>query len=93
MKYNPMGINREKHKKSCGYSLELSSIESKNLVVFWRQICDNPLAAIVWAQILSKENDIVLQIIYFLYVFCVDLVISLLLCVISLLDNIHANFI
>ena len=64
MKHNPMGINRglcslekliftkskvgEKHKKSCGHSPELLSVEPNILVVFWRQICNNPLATKVW---------------------------------------------
>jgi len=59
MKYNAMGINREKNKKSYGHYLELLFVEPNILAVSWRQVCDNPLATIVWGQILSKENDIV----------------------------------
>ena len=54
-----MGINREKHKKFCGHSLELLSVEPNILVVCWGQIYDNPLATTVWGQIFSKKNDIV----------------------------------
>jgi len=50
MKYNPMGINRDLCSlgKSCGYCLELLSIEPNILVLSWGQICDNPIATIVW---------------------------------------------
>ena len=42
-----MGINREKHKKSCSYFLELLSVEPNNLVVSWGKNCDNSLATSV----------------------------------------------
>ena len=64
MKHNLVGINRglcslekltsqnqkvrEKHKKSCGHSPELLSVEPNNLIVSWRQIYDNPLVTKVW---------------------------------------------
>ena len=47
MKHNPIGINRglcslekkhKKHKKSCGHSLELLSLEPNILVESWGQI-------------------------------------------------------
>ena len=49
----------KKHKKFCDYFLELPSVEPNNLVVFWGQVCDNPLATRVWGQILSKDNNFV----------------------------------
>ena len=84
MKYNPIGRNRGlcSLEKSCGYSLELLFVEPNILVVSQRQICDIPLATIVWEQILSKKTILCLQVIYFLFVFCANLVFSLLLCVI-----------
>ena len=57
MKHNTIGINRglcslekkhKKHKKSCGHSPKLLSVEPNILVVSWGQICDNPLATKVW---------------------------------------------
>ena len=50
MKYNPMSINRGLCllEKSCGYSPELLSIEPNILVLSWGQICDNPIATVVW---------------------------------------------
>ena len=55
MKYNTMGKNRG----LCGHSSRLLFVESNILVVSLGKICDNPLATIIWGQILSKENDIV----------------------------------
>ena len=88
-----MSINREKHKKSCGHSLELLSVEPNILIVSWGQVCDNFLATIVWGQILSKKSDICLKVIHFLFDFCVKLVLPLLLCVIfpTILDNISKD--
>ena len=43
-----VGEKHKKHKKSCGHSLELLSVEPNILVVSWRQICDNPLTTKVW---------------------------------------------
>ena len=37
---------------------ELLFVEPNILIVSWEQICDNPLAIIVWGYIFSKENDI-----------------------------------
>ena len=67
MKYNPMGINkglcsleilwsfsriaREKHKKFYDHFSELLSVEPNDLVVSWRQVCDNPLATRVGGDI------------------------------------------
>ena len=34
--------------KSYGYSQELLFVELNNLVVFWGQVCDNPLTTRVW---------------------------------------------
>ena len=45
--------------KYCGYSPELLSVESNNLVVSLEQVCGNPLARIVWKKILSKDNNFV----------------------------------
>ena len=74
MKHNPMGINkglcsleilwsfsriaREKHKKFYDHFSELLFIEPNDLVVSWRQVCDNPLATRVGG-ILSKDNNFV----------------------------------
>ena len=88
IKYNPIDINREKHKKSYGYSLELLSVESKNLVVSWRQVCDNPLATRVWEQILSKDNNFVPPNYLFLFVLCFILILSLLI-TLCIIPNIH----
>ena len=38
-----MGINREKHKKSYGYSSKLLFVEPNKLVVSQGQVCNNPL--------------------------------------------------
>ena len=73
----------KKHKKSCGHSLELLSVESNILVVSQRQICDNPLATKVWGKRLSKENDIVPPSYLLSFIFSINLVLPLLLCVIS----------
>ena len=81
MKYNPMGINREKHKKFYGYSPELLSVEPNNLVVSWGQICNNPLVTRVWEQILFKDNNFVPPNYLFLFFFCVILVLYFLLCI------------
>ena len=69
----------KKHKKFYGHSPEFLSIELNNLVVSWGQVCDNPLVRRVWGQILSKNNNLCFQVIYFLFVFCANLVLSLLL--------------
>ena len=63
MKYNPIGRNRGlcSLEKSYGYSSELLFVESNILAVSQGQICDIPLATIVWGQILSKKNDIMPQ--------------------------------
>ena len=63
MKYNPIGRNRGlcSLEKSWGYSLELLFVELNILVVSQGQICDIPLATIVWGQILFKKNDIMPQ--------------------------------
>ena len=76
-----MGINREKHKKSYGYSSKLLSIEPNNLIGSWGQICNNPLVTRVWEQILFKDNNFVPPNYLFLFIFCVILVLYLLLCV------------
>ena len=57
MKYNTMSINIG----LCGHSSKLLFVESNILVVSLGEICDNPLATIIWGQILFKENDIVPQ--------------------------------
>ena len=72
---------REKHKKSCDYSLQLQFVEPNNLFVSWRQIWDNLLATRVWGQILSKDNNFVPPSYLFLFVFCVILILPLLFCV------------
>ena len=63
MKYNPISRNRGlcSLEKSYGYSSELLFVESNILAVSQGQICNIPLATIVWGQILSKKNDIMLQ--------------------------------
>ena len=38
----------EKHKKSCGHSPKLLSVEPNISLVSWRQICDNLLTTKVW---------------------------------------------
>ena len=43
-----MGINREKHKKSYGYSSKLLSVEPNNLIASWGKIYNNPLVTKVW---------------------------------------------
>ena len=94
MKYNLMSIVRKlpkvvsykkKHKKSCGHFPKLLYVEPNNLVVSWGQICDNPLATIVWGQILSKENNIVS--LSYLFFFFIDIFLSSLLCVIFPIAN------
>ena len=47
-----------------------------NLVVSWGHIYGNPLETLVWGQILSKANNLGLQIIQFSFLFHVHFVLS-----------------
>ena len=102
IKYNPMDINRDlcslekykKHKKSCGYSPELLFVEPNIMIVSWGQICDNPFSDnSVRGKYCLRKIILCLQVIYFMFVFCVNIVLPLLLCIISpaILDNIYYN--
>ena len=55
----PKKLVSMKYKKSCGCSLELLFIEPNKLVVSWGQVCNNPIAIIVWGKILFKDNNYV----------------------------------
>ena len=90
MKYNPMDINRslcslekyKKHKKSCGYSPELLFVEPNILIVSWVQIYNNPFSNnSVRGKYCLRKMILCLKAIYFLFVFCVNIVLPLLLCV------------
>ena len=81
MKHNPMSINRglcslkkKKHKKLCGRSLELLSVEFNILVVSWGQICDNSLATkVLGANIVHGKRYSTSKLSYF----CLSFVLTL----------------
>ena len=73
LKYNPMDINRGLCSQEILWSFSKIAIcRTQHLGCIWGQICDNPLATIVWGgQKLSKDNIFVpSSYLFFVYFLC-----------------------